>query len=152
MSAGQDYCFVVEGKMSLPYQYFAGTIGSKFIVALRDGQKVLGVRSAKTGKTYVPPRQVCEKTFERLDENWVEVKDTGTVTGFTVIRYAEPYQPKQPPYVLALIQLDGADTAFAHLLECGDVSEAKVGLRVQAVFSETPQNNILDIAHFVPIA
>lgn len=150
MSAEQDYCFVVEGKMSLPYQYFAGAIGSKFIVALRDGKKILGVRSAATGKTFVPPRQVCEKTFERLDENWVEVKDTGTVTGFTVVRYAEPYQPKQPPYVLALIQLDGADTAITHLLECGDPGLAKVGMRVKAVFSETPQNNILDIAHFIP--
>lgn len=152
MNAAQDDCFVIEGKMSLPYQYYAGAIGSRFIVGLRDGRKILAVRSAATGKTYVPPRQVCEKTFERLDGNWVEVAGTGTVTGFTVIRYAEPYQPKQPPYVLALIRLDGADTAFAHLLECGDPANARVGMRVKAVFSETPRDNILDIAHFAPLA
>lgn len=29
------YSFVVHGKLALPYQYFAGTLGSKFIKALR---------------------------------------------------------------------------------------------------------------------
>jgi hypothetical protein len=151
MNSDTDYAFVVEGKMALPYQYFAGAVGSKFIVALRDEQKILGVRCEQCNRTFVPPRQTCERCFSNLTDAWVEVAPTGTVTAFTVVRYAEPYQPKPPPYVLALIKLDGADTPIAHLLECGDPHNAKVGMRVRAVFSSEHKDSILAIAHFEAI-
>ena len=151
MSETKTDAFVVEGKMALPYQYFAGATGSKFIVALRDERKILGVRCDTCDKTFVPPRQTCERCFSNLTDRWVEVAPTGEVTGFTVIRYAEPYQPKAPPYVLALVKLDGADTPIAHLLECGQIEDARVGMRVRAVFSEEPKDNILAISHFEPI-
>jgi uncharacterized OB-fold protein len=150
MSEDRSNAFVVEGKMALPYQYFAGATGSKFIVSLRDDKKILGVRCETCEKTFVPPRQTCERCFSNLTDSWVDVEPTGEVTGFTVIRYAEPYQPKDPPYVLAMIKLDGADTPFAHVLECGDVESAKVGMRVRAAFAEEPVNNILQITHFEP--
>ena len=151
MSEGADNAFVVEGRMALPYQYFAGATGSTFIVALRDKHKILGVRCENCNKTFIPPRQTCERCFADLTNNWVEVEPTGEVTGFTVIRYAEPYQPKKPPYVLALIQLEGADTPIAHILECGDVDNAQVGMRVRAVFADEPKDNILEIRHFEPV-
>lgn len=150
MTEDRDYAFVVEGKMALPYQYFAGATGSKFLVAMRDEQKILGVRCERCDKTFVPPRQTCERCFSKLTDDWVELEPTGEVTGFTVIRYAEPYQPKEPPYVLALIKLDGADTPITHILECGDVADAAVGMRVRAVFSEEPENSIRQIGHFEP--
>jgi uncharacterized OB-fold protein len=149
--AEQDtqYCFTVEGKLALPYQYFAGANGSKFIVALRDEKKILAVRSESTSRTLVPPREVDERTFEDLRENWVEVGNEGEVTGFTVIRYSEPYQPKEPPYLLALIKLDGADSSIAHILDC-DPGEVQNGMRVKAVFADEPVNSILAVSHFTP--
>ncbi len=144
--------FVIEGRMALPYQYFAGAVGSRFLVALRDEKKILGVRCESCNKTFVPPRQTCERCFAVLTDNWVDVEPTGEVTAFTVIRYAEPYQPKAPPYVLALIKLDGSDTPFAHVLECGGVENAKIGMRVRAVFADEPVNSILQIAHFERVA
>ena len=151
MSEETNYAFVVQGKMALPYQYFAGATGSKFIVALRDEKKILGVRCDKCGKTFVPPRQTCERCFSDLTDAWVELEPTGEVTGFTVVRYAEPYQPKAPPYVLALIKLDGADTPIAHVLECGDTANARIGMKVKAVFADDPAGSILDIRHFEPV-
>lgn len=145
-------CFVIDGKMALPYQYFAGATGSKFIVALRDEKKILGVRCVACDKVYVPPRQTCDRCFADLSGAWIAVASEGEVTGFTVIRYREPYQPKEPPYVLALIKLDGADTSIAHVLECGDPANAHIGMRVSAVFSEEQPNNILQIAAFTPLA
>jgi len=146
----EQYCFVVEGKMALPYQYFAGAVGSKFIVALRDEKKILAVKSEKDGITYLPPREVSDRSFENLTENWVEVGNEGEVTNFTVVRYKEPYQPKEPPYVVALVKLDGADTPIAHLLECAPEAVA-IGMRVKAVFADEPVNNILEIRHFAPV-
>lgn len=150
MTGERDYCYVIEGRMALPYQYFAGAVGSRFIIALRDDKKIFAVRGANAGAAFLPPRKTCERTFEQLDGNWVEVGPEGTVTGFTIIRYREPYQPKEPPYVLALIRLDGADTPIAHVLDCGDVANARVGMRVRAVFADEPVDNILAIRHFAP--
>lgn len=147
MNETRNDAFVIEGKMALPYQYFAGAVGSKFIVALRDERKILGVRCEACNRTFIPPRQTCERCFADLTDHWVELEPVGEVTGFTIVRYAEPYQPKQPPYVLALIKLDGVDTPIAHLLEC-DLESARVGMRVRAVFAEAAKNNILEIACF----
>ncbi len=150
MTESTDHAFVVDGRMALPYQYFAGATGSRFIVALRDQQKILGVRCDTCQKTFIPPRQTCERCFADLTNNWVELEPTGEVTGFTVIRYTEPYQPKEPPYVLALIKLDGADTPIAHLLDC-DPDTARTGMRVTATFTDTHTDNILEITHFKPV-
>jgi len=152
MEQKHEWAYVIDGKMALPYQYFAGATGSAFIVALRDRKKVLGVRCERCAKTFIPPRQTCERCFRDLTNAWVEVGTEGVVTGFTVVRYAEPYQPKQPPYVLALVQLDGADTPIAHLLDCGDPSNTHVGMRVRAVFSDERKDNILEIRHFEAVA
>lgn len=51
--------------------------------------------------------------------------------------------------VLALIRLDGADTALVHRI--GETSAPCVGLRVIAVFAETRAGSILDIAYFKPL-
>ena len=85
-----------------------------------------------------------------ISENWVELKNTGSVTGFTVVRYAEPHQPAKAPYILGLIQLDGADTPIPHIVKGVALDEMKVGLRVEAVFAETTTSTIMDIDHFRP--
>ncbi|MBI2433748.1 MAG: Zn-ribbon domain-containing OB-fold protein [Candidatus Hydrogenedentes bacterium] len=145
-----DDCFVVEGKMALPYQYFAGAVGSRFIVALRDEKKIFGVRCERCQRVLVPPRAFCDRCFGPLPEEWVEVGPEGVVTNFTVVRYREPYQPMEPPYVLALIQLDGADSSLAHLVNAPPET-VSVGMRVRAVFAGEVRNNILQVAHFVPL-
>ena len=85
---------------------------ARWLVALRDEQKIYGVRHPRTGKVFVPPRQVDERDFTPLDAIGSRSDRRATVTGFTIIRYAEPYQPLPTPYGLALIRLDGADTAL----------------------------------------
>ena len=61
MKEGFDttHCFMVEGKLALPYSYFAGRVGSKFLTTIRDEQKILGIRCSKCKKVFVPPRQTC---------------------------------------------------------------------------------------------
>lgn len=146
----QTDCFVVEGKLALPYQYFAGRTGSRFLIALRDEKKILGVKCHRCNKVFVPPRSTCEKCFSPLSENWVELKPRGTVTNFTVIRYEEPYQPVKPPYILAQILLEGADTPLTHIVKGIGASQMKTGLKVKAVFARKTTSTILDIEHFRP--
>jgi uncharacterized OB-fold protein len=148
MGSTKEDCFVVDGKLALPYQYFAGRTGSRFLISLRDEKKIKGVRCEKCDKVFVPPRSTCERCFSDISENWVELKNTGTVTGFTVVRFKEPYQPAEPPYILALIQLGGADTSLVHIVKGVPVSEMRVGLEVEAAFAEKTTSTIMDIDHF----
>jgi len=149
-ATAQD-AFVVNGTFALPYNYFAGRVGSTWLVALRDEQKIYGVRHPRTGKVYVPPRQVDERDFTGLTGDWVEVGPEGTVSGCTIMRYPEPYQPLPTPYGLALVRLDGADTVLAHVVRQQDLDRLKVGARVRAVFAAKRTASILDIAWFEPI-
>lgn len=143
-----DDSFVIEGKLALPYQYFAGRTGSRFLVALRDDRKILGI---KGDKVYVPPRSAQERHITDRCDQWVELPGTGTVAGFTVVRYEEPYQPVKPPYILALVRLDGADTSLTHIVKGVAPEDMRVDLRVKAVFADKPTCTIMDIDHFAPI-
>jgi uncharacterized protein len=100
----------------------------------------------------MPARQSCSRCFKDASE-WVEVGPAGTVETFTITRYKVPHLPDtvEPPTIFALIKLDGADTAFIHRLREIAHDQVKTGLRVQAVFAEVPQGNILDIDYFKPL-
>jgi len=150
MSRINDDCFVVKGKLALPYQYFAGRTGSRFLIALRDENKILGVKCKKCEKVFVPPRSTCETCLSDISDSWQEVKPTGVVTGFTVVRYEEPHQPVKPPFIQALIKLDGADTPFVHIVKGVSASQMKNGLKVKAVFKKKKDSTstIADIDHF----
>jgi len=143
-------CFLVDGKLALPYTYFAGRVGSKFLTTIRDEKKIMGIKCNKCNKVFVPPRQTCDVCMEDIRDNWVDVQNTGKVTNFTVVRYDDKHLPKKAPYVLAMIQLDGADTPLVHVVEGIDLDKAKIGMKVQAVFAEETTNTILDIDHFAP--
>lgn len=143
--------FSIPGKLALPYQYYAGEVSSRFLLALREG-KIFGARCPECNKVYVPPRAVCERHIQQKLDEWVELPGPGTVKQFTVIRYQEPYLPFPPPYVLALIQLDGADSALAHVVRGVAPSEMRVGLRVRPVFRKKPEGTLGDIECFKPEA
>ncbi|MBN2179876.1 MAG: Zn-ribbon domain-containing OB-fold protein [Deltaproteobacteria bacterium] len=144
-------CKVMTGKMALPNQYFAGRVGSKFIIALRDEHKILGVRCEKCNKVFVPPREYCEKCLSKLDESWVELSNEGVITNYTVVNYNDKHLPRRAPYILALVKVDGADTPFPHIVEGIDVEDVKVGMKVKAVFAEETTNTIRDLDHFEPL-
>lgn len=152
MSTAIDNCFTVEGKLALPYQYFAGRTGSRFLISLRDEKKIKGLECKKCKKVFVPPRSTCEVCFEDISRNWVDLKNTGVVTGFTIVRYEEPHQPMKPPYILGLVKLDGADTPMAHIIKGVPLTKMKTGLKVQAVFAKQTTSTIMDIDHFKPLA
>lgn len=153
MSIDKDLtnCKIVEGKMAMPLQYFAGRVGSKFIISLRDAKKVLGVKCPKCNKVYCPPREYCEKDMTKLDENWVELSNEGVVENYTVVRYNDKHLPRRAPYILAMVKVDGADTPFAHIVEGIAPEDMKIGLRVKAVYAKETTNTIMDLDHFEPV-
>jgi uncharacterized protein len=136
----------LKGQIKVPYTWSVGEVGSRFLVALRDEQKILGNQCQSCRTVFVPPRQNCGKCFQRIN-HWLEVGPEGTVEAFTVVRQAYPLQPAEPPYAYVLIKLDGADVAFLHLIKT-DLERLKKGVRVRPCFAEKRSGQIRDIEAF----
>ena len=140
-----------EVLITSPYTCFAGRVGNSFITTIRDKKKILGVKCNNCDKVFVLPRQTCEKCFEEISGNWVELKNTGEEVNLTVVRYDDRHLPRKAPFILAMIKLDGADTPMVHIIEGIEADKVQKGLRVQGVFAEEATNTILNIDHFKPV-
>jgi len=141
--------FFIPGRIIIPFNYAAGAVASRFFVALRDHSKILGRRCPQCTRVIVPPRMFCVRCFTPTSQ-WVEVKSTGTLVNFTVVRRPEPHHPLKVPFAYGVIQLDGADTHLVHLLGEIDLERIQTGMRLRAVFREKRVGSILDIAYFKP--
>ncbi|MFZ4437188.1 MAG: Zn-ribbon domain-containing OB-fold protein [Syntrophales bacterium] len=136
----------LKGQIAVPYTWWAGETGSRFLVSIRDKRKILGTKCKECGKVFVPPRKNCGRCFTNMEE-WVEIADEGVIKAHTIVHYAHPLQPVGPPFAYALIRLDGADVDFLHLIK-KDLDKIRNGLRVKAIFSEQRTGHILDIDSF----
>lgn len=141
-----------RGEIPIRSRYTYGLAGEKFFREIMDNARFVGTRCSECDFTYVPPTIYCERCFSRLDE-WVEVGREGAVQSFTVLRVALGGSPLAEPEVMALIQLDGADSVLVHRLGDVDLDDLRIGMRVKAVFKpkKERQGSILDILHFVPV-
>ncbi|HSV98453.1 MAG TPA: Zn-ribbon domain-containing OB-fold protein [Spirochaetota bacterium] len=140
---------VYKSKISVPYHWWAGETASKFLVTLRDAQKIMGTKCAKCNRTYVPPRKNCPSCFGASME-WVELSHEGSVVTFTVARRQLASLPRKVPVIFALIKLDGADTAMMHYLDGVDPAKVNIGMRVKAKFSGSRGARMQDIECFIP--
>lgn len=140
-----------QSRIKLRYNWWVGKVGSRFYTELRDRCRIWGIRCPECKLVYVPPKENCPKCFARMNE-WVELGRMGTLKTYTIVRYSVPFiQPMKPPFPLGIIQLEGADTGLPHLLGEVDFDDIQVGMRVEAVFRENREGNLLDIKYFRPV-
>ncbi|MCZ7567303.1 MAG: Zn-ribbon domain-containing OB-fold protein [Ardenticatenaceae bacterium] len=137
----------IAAGVKLQFRYSAGAAASRFLIALRDERKIYGTRCPGCRRVMVPARSFCPRCGRETAE-WLEVGPAGRLIAFAV---AQPTQPLAPQPLLALIQLDGADTALVHRIGEADPATLFAGRRVTAVFAETRNGSILDIAYFKPL-
>ncbi|GAC1593655.1 MAG: Zn-ribbon domain-containing OB-fold protein [Acidimicrobiales bacterium] len=139
----------------LNYDIHLGATWGRFMAGLRQKQ-ILANRCPDCGRTFVPPQPYCEACFVPTGE-WVELGQEGTVEAFTVAWQSFRGGP-QPPYAIAAVRLDGADTLLMHYVQGLDLSDPNAvreqlpaGSRVRAIWSPERLGQILDIAHFEKI-
>ncbi len=135
--------------LQVPFNYSAGPVASRFFLALRDEEKILGLRCASCGKVYVPPRAVCGPCFRAM-EDWVEVGPGGELMNFTAVHYSEPVHPRKAPFIIGVVKLEGADTCLVHVVDAPG-RDIRAGMRVKAVFAEERHGHLMDIEGFVPV-
>ena len=142
---------VRRGRIKVPYTWWVGETGSHFFVSLRDHKKILGTHCAGCGMTFIPPRKTCGRCFNAQME-WRELGRQGTLLTYTTPRYREDMHPLPAPFAFGIVKLDGADTGLTHLIADLQENQLKSGMRVEAVFREKREGNILDIRYFRPVA
>jgi len=136
-----------------PTVYYVGQFRTRFFEELRDNKRILGIKCPECVRVYVPPRSTCPSCFTTLSE-WVPVSNRGIVLTYNTVYYdtrTQAIQPKKPPFVHAVIQLDGANTGLVHFIDQYHAQDLRIGMKVEAVFKEERTGSILDIDHFRPV-
>lgn len=141
--------------MDLRFRVSAGKFFGPMLEELRRTGRLAATRCPECRKVLFPPREVCGDCRCKMAE-WVAVGPRGTVRAFTEGHYdlLDPVtgRPRPTPFVVALIQLDGADTFLNHYLHGVRAGQVRLGMRVRAVLRSERRGRILDILHFEPIA
>ncbi|MBI4669955.1 MAG: hypothetical protein HY747_12400 [Elusimicrobia bacterium] len=87
---------VLESRIKIPYSWAAGETGSRFLIALRDQQKIMATRCPACHRVYCPPKKNCGDCFELCGE-WLEVGPQGKLVSFTQALYSSPVHPLERP-------------------------------------------------------
>jgi len=140
----------------LRYDIHLGTTWSRFMDGLRD-RRILANKCPECARVFVPPQAYCESCYVATDE-WLELPPEGILEVYTVAWLGFRGGPT-PPYAIGGIRLDGASTLLMHWLVGPDFSDPAsigsrlpFGSRVRAVWAAERTGQILDIAHFQPVA
>ena len=129
------------------YRRSTGGAVGLFLAGLAKGE--LWASRCPGGRVEVPPLDWDPETGAAV-QDFVRLGDEGTVRAWTWVSRPEPGQPLDRPFALALIQIDGADTALLHVVDAGDEAEMAAGMKVRADWRVERTGSILDIRAFVP--
>jgi hypothetical protein len=130
----------MQQMVNLDYKIVTSPIHRRFDKQMRDG-RIVGQKCPSCGLVYVPPKGFCPMcSVVMTEEHEVDVKDTATLTSFTVITPIQYQgQKEKEEYVLANLLLDGADSSIGQQrIEGIAHNEVRMGMRVKAVWA-TPE-------------
>ena len=133
--------------LEFPYRRSLGPVVGGFFTGLRDG-KILGSKT-REGRVLVPPLEYDPETGDAVEEDLVNVSQTGTVRTFAWVTEPMRKHPLDRPFAWALVQLDGADTTLLHAV---DASRGTItnGMRVKVRWRDERRGHITDIECFEP--
>jgi uncharacterized OB-fold protein len=148
-AGGTAVPMIVEQRWDLQYTHTADAVTTDFLRTLRDDGKIIGVTCPECERVLVPPREMCDRDFCETGGR-VELPLVGTLELFTIMHLAVDGLP-EPPYVLAYVRPDGANTALPGVLHGVDLSgrevpaELAIGKRVEIVVADERRGRITDL-------
>lgn len=110
----------------------------------------LGNRDPQSGYTYATPRG--HDMFSGEETEWVRLPDEGVVHAFTVCYFGSEEFLPQTPFVLILVELEGANTLFLSRLvgvEPEKPSLDWIGMKVKAQYLRNSKFKPTDV-YFMP--
>jgi uncharacterized OB-fold protein len=145
----------------LQYRWDDGVAISRYLAELKQG-RIIARTCKRCGRILVPPRMFCELCWRPTDE-WVHVKDTGTVNTFVISNVdwkagRLDIEGGVRPFTPGVIELDCDSTSMnqvgiLHMIDDVDPELIEIGMKVKAVWKppEEREGAITDIRHFTPI-
>jgi uncharacterized OB-fold protein len=136
----------------LRYSWTSGVAISRFLDGLKEGE-LWARKCNRCGRILIPPRAYCEEDFVPTDE-WVRVKDRGTVNTFSISYVNNDASRRKKPILVAVVDIDGASPGMGilHLLGEVDPDKVEIGMKVEAVWKPKSERTgaITDIKYFRP--
>ena len=141
-----------KGMVRAEFSFWVGKYMDKFYDNL-ENKKIVGNKCPKCSDVFVPPRQVCGKCNEKipLDQNWVDLPDTGTLTNYTITKWkvTERGSRKVKDSIIGMVQIDGSNTAIIYKLLNVDPADVKTGMKVKIEWNDKIKGEPGDIKGFV---
>lgn len=131
--------------LEYPFNRTTGPVIGAFFGALRD-KRILAIKGSD-GRVICPPVEYDPRDGQPLTE-LVEVATSGAVTSWSWSGEPREGQALQHPHALALITLDGADSAMLHVVDVASPDDIFVGSRVTARFADERTGHIDDLVCF----
>lgn len=122
---------------------------SPFFAGLAN-RVLLGRRDPESGYTYATPRG--HDMYSGDETDWVVLPDEGIVHAFTVCYFGSEEFLPQTPFVLILVEIEGADTLFLSRLVGVDPAGPSldwIGKKVKAQYLRNSKFKPTDV-YFVP--
>lgn len=121
----------ITEQWNITYTHATGPIAGEFFRRLKEEAALAGRHCPKCDRVLMPPRAFCDRDYADTD-GWVEVGKRGVIETFTVV-YQKFQGLPDPPYCIAYVRLDGADTAILNYVRGVDVATPEAvrrGLRI----------------------
>lgn len=148
--------FITEDSLDCAYAWDTGVAISRYLAELKRG-RILATYCRSCNRTMLPPRLFCELCFVPCNE-WVYVRDTGTVNTFSVCHVhwdASRVQEGEQPYLPAVIEIDGTSPGMGIMHLLGEIKpeDITIGMKVGAVWKPEKDRtgSITDILYFKPL-
>jgi len=146
---------VNKGPVRAEFAFWVGQYMDKFYDAF-ENKKIIGNKCPKCGDVFVPPRKICGKCNEviRIDQNWVDLPDTGILTNYTVTYYKvndRSSRKVKKPQIIGMVQINGSNTAIIYRLLDIEPEDVKIGMKLKAEWEEEPKGNPSDIKGFLKV-
>src|SRR3989338_2445042 len=137
----------------LRYTWDTGEAIGRYLAELKRG-RLIARRCRKCDRVMIPPRMFCERCFRPTDD-WVYVKDTGTVNTFSLCYVSWDVRRLKRPEIPAVIEIAGASAGMGilHILKKVEPRSVRIGMRVKAVWKPRSRRvgSITDIAYWEPL-
>jgi len=141
-----------RGMVRADFNFWVGQYLDKFFDNL-ENKKIVGNKCPKCDDVFVPPRKICGKcnVVIPIDQNWVELPDTGTLVNYTITPYRvnDRTHRKAKDFLIGMVQIEGSNTSIIYRLLNLEPSEVEIGMKVKIEWAEKTKGNPSDIKGFV---
>ncbi len=108
---------------------------------------LIGTKCKKCDSVFFPPRSVCPECRSVGKLESFDLKGTGTVVSYTVVRVPPEGFENEAPYNLAIVELDEGPRITGQITD-SKPGEVGIGDRVEAIFRKIGEDGSRGIIHY----